>query len=57
MKTRVVIAGWAQVTQRKEERDIRDPLGLMAAASRAAFEKAGSKGLLRRLDGMMVVRP
>jgi acetyl-CoA C-acetyltransferase len=58
MQTQVVIAGWGQITQRKEQdTGLRDPLGLMAAAARTAADTAGSRELLRQLDGIMVVRP
>ncbi len=57
MKRRVVIAGWGQVTQGKEQKDsLLDPLGLMGKAVRQAAEAAGGIDLLRRLDAVMVVR-
>lgn len=56
--THVVVAGWGQVTQpRDQARDLKDPLGLMAEAAARSLKKIGSKGLLTRLDGIMVVRP
>lgn len=58
MKTQVVITGWGQVTQSKEQtNDLNDPLGLMAAAAQKAAESAGKRGILHHLDGIMVVRP
>lgn len=58
MKRRVVLAGWGQVTQAKQiaADRVRDPLGLMAAASRRAFEMTGSFAVPRSLDGVMVVK-
>ena len=58
MKRRVVLAGWGQVTQPKQQTgdSIRDPLGLMADASRQAFEMTGSFEIPRNLDGLMVVK-
>jgi len=58
MKVQVVIAGWGQVIQPKEQvENLTDPLGLMAAAAQKAAESAGTRGILPRLDGIMVVRP
>lgn len=55
---RVVLAGWGQVTQGKEESldRVRDPVGLMADASRQAFEMSGSFDVSKSLDGVMVVK-
>ncbi|MDR3553272.1 MAG: hypothetical protein P4L55_00820, partial [Syntrophobacteraceae bacterium] len=55
---RVVLAGWRQVTQGKEESldRLQDPIGLMAAASRQAFEMCGAFDVSRSLDGVMVVK-
>ena len=53
----VVVSGWGQVTQRKEQTaGLRDPLGLMVEAARLAGDRAGSRDLLRGLDGVMVVQ-
>ncbi len=58
MKTQVVIAGWGQVTQPKEQfENLCDPLGLMAAAALKSGEVTGMPAILRNLDGIMVVRP
>ncbi len=58
MKTQVVITGWGQVTQPKEQAEnLCDPLGLMAAAALKTGEVAGIRNALRNLDGIMVVRP
>lgn len=58
MKPQVIVAGWGQVTQPKEQvADLRDPLGLMAAAAEKAGEVTGTRAILHRLDGIMVVRP
>ena len=58
MKTQVVITGWGQVTQPKEQTEnLCDPLGLMAAAALKAGEATGMRDTLRHLDGIMVVRP
>jgi len=58
MKTQVVIAGWGQVTQPKNQvNNICDPLGLMAAAAQKAAASAGTHSILHQLDGIMVVRP
>src|SRR5208337_1031294 len=58
MRRRVVLAGWGQVTQPKQQTEgsIRDPLGLMADASRQAFEMTGSFDAPRNLDGLMAVK-
>ena len=55
---RVVLAGWGQVTQGKEEPldRVHDPIGLMAGASRQAFEMCGASDVSRSLDGVMVVK-
>jgi acetyl-CoA C-acetyltransferase len=55
---RVVLAGWGQVTQGKAESldRVQDPIGLMAAASRQAFEMFGALDVLGSLDGLMVVK-
>ncbi len=58
MKPQVIITGWGQVTQPKEQvADLRDPLGLMAAAALRAGQVTGMHDTLRKLDGIMVVRP
>jgi acetyl-CoA C-acetyltransferase len=58
MRRRVVLTGWGQVTQPKQQTDvrIRDPLGLMADASNQAFEMTGSFDASRNLDGLMAVK-
>lgn len=55
---RVVLAGWGQVTQGKEEPldRVHDPIGLMAGASRQAFEMCGASDVSGSLDGVMVVK-
>lgn len=58
MKPQVVITGWGQVTQPKDQvSDLTDPLGLMAAAAKKAAAAAGTRAILHHLDGIMVVRP
>ncbi len=58
MKNQVVIAGWGQVTQPKEQAEnLCDPLGLMAAAALKAGKVTGMPDTLRNLDGILVVRP
>ena len=58
MKPQVIITGWGQVTQPKEQvSNLRDPLGLMAAAAEKAGAVTGTREILHRLDGIMVVRP
>jgi len=58
MKTQVVIAGWGQITQPKEQTEnLCDPLDLMVAAALKAGEVTGMRNTLRHLDGIMVVRP
>ncbi len=58
MTTQVVIAGWGQVTQPKEQTEkLCDPLGLMAASAVKAGDVAGIRDSLQKLDGIMVVRP
>jgi len=53
----VVVAGWGQVTQPKELAGAAlGPLGLMVEASGRAARIAGAEGILRNLDGIMVVR-
>jgi acetyl-CoA C-acetyltransferase len=57
MNRKVVITGWGQITQPKEQAEnLLDPLGLMVAASQRAAEIAGSSDILKNLDGIMVVR-
>jgi acetyl-CoA C-acetyltransferase len=57
MKRKIVVAGWGQVTQPKQiEGTAKDPMGLMAKASRRAAQMMGSKTVLTHLDGIMVVR-
>lgn len=54
---KVVIAGWGQVTQRKEQTEgLLDPLGLMVEAARRAAQTVGSSDILKNIDGVMVVR-
>ncbi len=55
---RVVLAGWGQVTQKKEESldKVQDPIGLMAAASSQAFEMSGAFDVSASLDALMVVK-
>lgn len=55
---RVVLAGWGQVTQGKEEPldRVHDPIGLMAGASGQAFEMCGVSDVSGSLDGVMVVK-
>lgn len=56
--THVVVAGWGQITQpRHQAHDLKDPLGLMAEAARRSSDQTGSRGLLKHLGGIMVVRP
>ncbi|MCP4689137.1 MAG: hypothetical protein GY859_13870 [Desulfobacterales bacterium] len=51
------MAGWGQVTQEKERREnLLDPTGLMAEASRQAAKQTGDPDILKKLDGVMVVR-
>lgn len=58
MTKKVIVAGWGQITQGKEQKEnLLDTLGLMAEASLAATETAGSPDILKKLDGLMVVRP
>lgn len=54
----VVIDGWGQVKQGKgvAESDLLDPLGLMVEASREAASSTGQPDILKRVDGVMVVR-
>lgn len=54
----VVIDGWGQVKQGKDvaDVDLLDPVGLMVEASRRAASVTGNSDILRRLDGVMVVR-
>ena len=57
MNRNVVIAGWGQIKQPKEQTEhLLDPVGLMADASKKAAETAGAPDLLTKLDGIMVVR-
>ncbi len=57
MEKQVVVAGWGQVTQSKDQGDeIVGPLDLMWEASRKAAETIGSKQALEAVDGVMVVR-
>lgn len=58
MNRRIVLAGWGQVTQTKQETNekLRDPIGLMAEASCKAFEMTGAFDVERNLDGVMVVK-
>jgi len=58
MKKQVVIAGWGQVTQPKAQTaNLCNPLGLMVAAALKAGKVTGMVDTLRKLDGIMVVRP
>ncbi len=57
MERRVVVAGWGQITQEKERKEnLLDPTGLMAEAARKASEVSGLPDILKKLDGVMVVR-
>jgi acetyl-CoA C-acetyltransferase len=58
MIRRVVLAGWGQVTQPKQQTgdNVRDPIGLMVDASRQAFEMTGSFDAERNLGGLMAVK-
>lgn len=57
MNNKVVIAGWGQITQPKEQTEnLLDPLGLMTAASQQAADIAGSSDILKNINGVMVVR-
>lgn len=56
MEQKVVIAGWGQVSQGKDEKNILDPVGLMIKAARQAAETAGDIDILKKLDGVMAVR-
>ncbi|MBA4396010.1 MAG: acetyl-CoA acetyltransferase [Syntrophus sp. (in: bacteria)] len=50
-----IIAGAAQITQRKEADPVLDPLGLMIHASRLALAEAGAEGLPPLIDTVCVV--
>ncbi len=53
----VVVAGWGQITQPRDlTQPPEDPMGLMAQAAVMACEKASAKSLVKRLDGIIVVR-
>ncbi len=57
MERKVVVGGWGQITQPKTlDRTAKDPMGLMAQASRRAAEMLASKTALTHLDGIMIVR-
>jgi acetyl-CoA C-acetyltransferase len=57
MNRKVIITGWGQITQPKDQTEnLLDPLGLMEAASQMAAETAGSSDILKSIDGFMVVR-
>ena len=56
MKPGIVLPGWAQITQRKEDSEGLDPLGLMHKAALEAFERAGIPNLRTSLDGIFLTR-
>jgi len=57
MERNVVVAGWGQITQPKELAGTpKDPMGLMDQASRRAAGMMASDDVLKRIDGIMVVR-
>jgi acetyl-CoA C-acetyltransferase len=57
MEKKVVIAGWGQVTQGREQKEkILDPLGLMTKAAYRAAQSAGDANILKKIDGIMAVR-
>ena len=62
MKTDVVAAGWGQVTQPKikdpngNNSGRKDPMGLMAEAARSAAASLPDPDLLKKTDGVLVVK-
>ena len=57
MGRRVVVAGWGQITQRKEQKEhLLDPMGLMRECSFLAGDLAGGREQLKNLDGIMTPR-
>ncbi len=57
METRVVVAGWGQVTQRKEHTGaLLDPLGLMAEAARQIVAATRQAEALRNIDAVFAVK-
>jgi acetyl-CoA C-acetyltransferase len=57
MKTDVVAAGWGQITQPKYiSYAAKDPMGLMVQAAEAAAASLPDAALLKKTDGVMVVK-
>jgi acetyl-CoA C-acetyltransferase len=57
MGNNVVIAGWGQMTQAKDQRDrLLDPLGLMVEASRRAAENSKLSHVLQGVDAVFSVK-
>ncbi|MBI5589638.1 MAG: hypothetical protein HY881_04050 [Deltaproteobacteria bacterium] len=57
MGNNVVIAGWGQITQAKDQTDrLLDPLGLMVEASGRAAEKTKLSTVLRNVDAVFSVK-
>lgn len=57
MGRQVVIAGWGQITQPKDQTErLLDPLGLMAAAAWRAAECMQSSRILKGVDGVFTVK-
>ena len=57
MGKNVVIAGWGQITQAKDQMSrLLDPLGLMVEASRQAAESTRITGVLRNVDAVFSVK-
>jgi acetyl-CoA C-acetyltransferase len=57
MEKSVVVAGWGQLKQPKEQATgLEDALGLMAKAARQAAETSGVPNILKHLDAILVVR-
>ncbi|MBI4777069.1 MAG: hypothetical protein HY788_23300 [Deltaproteobacteria bacterium] len=57
MGRRVVVAGWGQITQRKEQKErLLEPVGLMRECSLLAGDLAGDRELVEKIDGIMTPR-
>jgi acetyl-CoA C-acetyltransferase len=57
MGNNVVIAGWGQITQAKDQMDrLLDPLGLMVEASRRAAESTTMSNVLQNIDAVFTVK-
>jgi acetyl-CoA C-acetyltransferase len=57
MGKKVMVAGWAQLKQPKEQATgLKDALGLMADAARQAAETSHVPNILKHLDAILVVR-